>query len=68
MTFEEANKAIEERDPRKFSEAWDAFGFSFTESICADCTRYSKCHARKYDDDEGCMIDYCNFFKEQKYE
>lgn len=63
MTFEEANKALADKDPRKFSLAWDSFGLEFKESICSDCTRHKDCNARHYDNDEGCMIDYCNHFK-----
>ena len=59
--FEYANAMLANDDERR-NKAWEAFGLGFRGSICDTCDRRYPCKARECDDEQGCIIDECNFY------
>ena len=60
MTFEKANEAIQDSDPRDWEGGIKAFGCEYFHNICIKCRRKPQCYRKEP------LIKKCNFYDEGK--
>ncbi len=64
--FDNANNALR-GDGKDYNRAWEEFGLEFRGSVCDLCARRPECNAKECDDEQGCIIEHCNFFSKIKH-